>query len=287
MKIIKFNRIRIKSIITSILIIMSMSALAGINGSVLKGKNILVYTRNGDGFVHDNIESNVQAMLNLGLNYGFKVDVSDDPVVFTESNLSKYHLIVFANTNNDVFDNNEQRLSFRRYIEAGGGMLGIHSILGTERKWKWFNQLVGGSFSYHPKRQNLYITKIVKHESTDKIPTHWIWEDECYFSEKYYPGISILMVAHLDKLDPNDLERVKLHETSFGSLHPVAWYQRFDGGTSWITTLGHNKEAYVDSDFLKHLIGGLEYVASKVGELDFEKSYATEFDQEVYYRFQD
>lgn len=284
MKFIKFNRIRMSTILTSLLIMMSISAFAEIDSSVLKGKNILVYTRNGEGFVHDNIEANAAAMIKLGVKFGFKVDVTDQPDVFTDGNLAKYHLIVFANTNNEVFDNNEQRLSFRRYIEAGGGMLGIHSILGTERKWKWFNQLVGGSFSYHPKRQNLYLTKIVKHESTDSVPTHWMWEDECYFSKKYYPGISVLMIAHLDKLDPVDVERAKSHETSFGTLHPVVWYQQFDGGTAWITTLGHNKEAYEDSDFLKHLIGGLEYVASQAAvELDYSKAYATDFDQEVSY----
>lgn len=264
-----------------LLLILNVSSLEGAarQNSALTGKNVLVYTRNGEGFVHDNVEVSAQALVDLGKKFDFTVDVSDEASVFTEENLKKYHFVVFANTNNEVFDNNEQRLAFRRFIQAGGGMVGIHSALGTERNWTWFNQLKGGSFTWHPKKQDLYLTRIVKHESTEGTPVDWEWSDECYFSKTYYPGIQTLMVAHLDKLDPADQKAVREHKTSFDNLHPVVWHQNFDGGTMWMTTLGHDKEAYTDSVFLTHLIGGLEYVASQVITLDYAKAYASDFDE--------
>lgn len=76
---------------------------------------VLVYTKNGKGYVHENISSAVACIQKLGKQYGFKVDTSADASVMTETNLKKYSLVIFPSTNNDVFDTDEQRLAFRRY----------------------------------------------------------------------------------------------------------------------------------------------------------------------------
>ncbi len=57
--------------------------------SVMAQKKILVYTKNGDGYVHDNIAASVEAIKKLGPENHFEVDVSDDPAVFTEENLKQ------------------------------------------------------------------------------------------------------------------------------------------------------------------------------------------------------
>ena len=54
----------------------------------LAGSQVLVYTKNGKGYVHDNIASAVNCIQNLGKQNNFKVDVSDDP------NLADTFLIV-------------------------------------------------------------------------------------------------------------------------------------------------------------------------------------------------
>ncbi|HMR18597.1 MAG TPA: ThuA domain-containing protein, partial [Sphingobacterium sp.] len=98
-----------------------------------KKVKILVYTKNGVGFVHDNIENSIIAIKAMGEQYGFKVDATEDPSVFTDENLKQYDALVFSNTNNQVFDTDEQRVALMRYIQAGGGFVGIHSTSGTER----------------------------------------------------------------------------------------------------------------------------------------------------------
>ena len=77
-----------------------------------KNVKILVYTRNGKGYVHDNIESSVKAIQKLGTEKGFTVVAGNDPAVFTEDNLKQYTFLLFPNTNNDVFDTDEQRHAF-------------------------------------------------------------------------------------------------------------------------------------------------------------------------------
>ena len=44
-------------------------------------RRILVYTKNGKGYVHDNIPASVAALKKLGAENDFLVDVSDDPAV--------------------------------------------------------------------------------------------------------------------------------------------------------------------------------------------------------------
>jgi len=69
-----------------------------------KKVSVLVYTKNGKGYVHDNIPSAVSCIQKLGKQYGFKVDTSANASVMTEENLKQYTLLIFPSTNNDVFD---------------------------------------------------------------------------------------------------------------------------------------------------------------------------------------
>src|SRR6478752_7651962 len=126
----------------------------------LKGSRVLVYTKNGKGYVHDNIASAVACVKELGKANGFTVDVADTSTVFTEENLKKYNMLIFTSTNNDVFATDAQRVAFRRYIEAGGGFVGVHSVTGTERNWRWFKQMMGESFSWHAKIQKFSLKKL-------------------------------------------------------------------------------------------------------------------------------
>lgn len=253
----------------------------------LKGIRVLVYTKNGKGFVHDNIPSAVKCVQQLGADNKFNVDVSDDPSVFTEDNLKKYKMLIFTSTNNDVFDNDQQRLVFRRYIQAGGGFVGIHSVTGTERNWTWFKQLIGGTFSWHAKNQKFSV-KIIDpgHPSMKGLPK--VWErslgDECYFTKELYPGIKVMMAHDLHTLAKDaDTVKVARFAAPFKDLYPAAWYQTFDGGNVWITTLGHNKEYYQEPMFMKHILQGIEYISSQTKKLDFSKAYATSRDTPVQY----
>ena len=164
--------------------------------------SVLVYTKNGPGYVHDNISSAVAAIQKLGAEKRFKVEVSDKPGVFEEQNLAKYRLIIFTSTNNDVFDTDIQRLAFRHYIEAGGGFVGVHSVTGTERKWDWFKMMVGETFTWHAKFQPFSVINIdPAHPSMKGVPTKWTKDDECYFGAELYPGIKTLLMHDVSNLD--------------------------------------------------------------------------------------
>ncbi len=241
----------------------------------LKNSKVLVYTKNGKGYVHDNIASAVASIKEMGVENHFSVDVSDDPSVFTEANLKNYQFLIFTSTNNDVFDTDNQRVQFRRYIEAGGGFVGVHSVTGTERNWTWFKMMLGETFSWHATFQKFSIKKLDNtHPSMQGVPAIWEREDECYFGKELYPGIKVLMAHQLSSLNPSQTDLIQKNAGSYANYFPAVWYQQFDGGNIWVTALGHSKESYQDPVYKNHLLQGIRFIANQFKGLDYSKAHA-------------
>jgi len=258
----------------------SFALLTSANPS--KKSHVLVYTKNGKGYVHDNIPATVACIQTLAAENKFTVDVADDAGVFTADNLKKYTLLIFTSTNNDVFDNDDQRVAFRRYIEAGGGFVGIHSVTGTERNWKWFKMMIGETFSWHAKFQRFSIKKIdPAHPSMQGVPAVWEREDECYFGKELYPGIKVLMAHDLHTLQPDAAAEIKKNAGSFGDFFPAVWWQHFEGGNIWITTLGHSKESYQDPVYKNHLLQGIQFIASQFKGINYSMAHAISKDDSL------
>ena len=240
----------------------------------LKNKHVLIFTKNGKGYVHENIPASITALQKLGIENGFTTDTSTNSALFTENNLKKYDAIIFSNTNNDVFDNEEQRVAFMRYIQAGGGFMGIHSASGTERNWKWFKLMLGATFLRHPPFQKFTVHVLdKKHPAVKNLSPQWETNDECYFFKEINPAIKVLLVSDISIIKEADsLKNTK--PDVFGNRYPAAWCQEFDGGRTWYTALGHSKEDYSDPAYLAHLLEGLKWITDKPNP-DYRKAKAT------------
>jgi uncharacterized protein len=228
--------------------------------SLAAEKKVLVYTRNfvtnGKGYVHDNIASSVEAVKKLGKENHFTVDVSDDPKVFTDDNLKQYKALIFCNSNNEAFENDAQRDVFKRYIQGGGGFVGIHSASGSERNWPYYTEVLGGKFLRHPKLQKFTVRVAdPNHPATKDLPATFEWTDECYFHEKFGKDIHPLLTVDPTKL--NDAKKNDPATKALGHSLPLAWYHNFDGGRQFYTALGHKKEHYADPNLTKHILGGI------------------------------
>lgn len=221
---------------------------------------ILVFAKTS-GYRHSAIEVGKSAILKLGIENGFTVDTTENPGIFTEDSLKKYAAVVFLNTTGDVL-NYKQEAAFERFIQAGGGYVGIHSATDTEYDWKWYAKLVGGNFISHPKIQAAKINVVNKESpATKHLPDTWDRIDEWYNFKNLNKEVTVLL-----KIDETSYEGGKN-----GEDHPMAWYHNYDGGRSFYTALGHTEESYADSNFLKHILGGIQY---SIGEnkLDYSKA---------------
>ncbi|MGN6492165.1 MAG: ThuA domain-containing protein [Agriterribacter sp.] len=222
---------------------------------------VLVFSKTA-GFHHESIAKAIPALQKLGAENNFDVDTTTNSEMFNEDTLKKYSAVIFLSTTGPLF-NTTQRMAFERYIQAGGGFVGIHGASDAEYDWGWYNRLVGGYFESHPHQQEAkLIVKDKSHPATKHLPDVWTRKDEWYNFKKLNPDVHVLLT-----IDEKSYEGGK-----HGDNHPMAWYHDYDGGRAFYTELGHTDESYVEPLFLQHLLGGIEYAIGDNKNLDYSKA---------------
>jgi type 1 glutamine amidotransferase len=169
--------------------------VAGIAAAQQQESRVLVFSKT-TGFRHSSIETGIAAVQKLGRENGFAVEATEDAGAFTERNLKRFRAVVFLNTTGDVL-NATQQDAFERYIQAGGGWVGIHSATDTEYDWPWYGRLAGAYFESHPNNPNVrkgtFRVLDKSHPSTEGLPDRWEREDEFYNFKSIDRDIRVLV----------------------------------------------------------------------------------------------
>ena len=230
------------------------------------------------GFRHSHIDDTTNAVIALGQENGFTVDVWDPvqttltmastPFTTAES-LGQYETILFASpvdgTNNQDparprLLNDTELAALQGYIHNGGGFVGLHAATDAMHAVPWYSQLTGGGarFRNHPAQQTATMrVESPTHPSTEMLPKEWIRFDEWYnFTANPREDVHVLLTLDESTYNPGS--------GRMGEDHPIAWCQNFEGGRSWYEGAGHVDSAYTDPTFLAHLLGGIEWTAGVV-----------------------
>ncbi|MFE7710197.1 ThuA domain-containing protein [Streptomyces sp. NPDC057486] len=216
---------------------------------------VLVFSKT-TGFRHDSIPDGIAAIQKLGQDDGFAVDSTEDSSKFTDENLAQYQAVVFLSTTGDPLGTQEQKDSFQRYIQRGGGFAGVHAASDSGYNWPWYGKLVGGYFKSHPAIQQATVkVEDPAHPSTEGLPTSWTRTDEWY-DYQANPRSTVHVLQSMDEKSYSG--------GTMGIDHPTTWCQDYDGGRSWYTGLGHTRESFAEPNFLKMLLGGIKTAAGVV-----------------------
>ncbi|WP_139979391.1 ThuA domain-containing protein [Nocardioides litoris] len=236
------------------------------------------------GFRHSHIDETTNAVIKLGQENGFTVDVWDPPTgasagqptltmastPFTSAAaLSQYATVLFASpvdgTNNQdpakprTLDDTELA-ALQGYIRGGGGFVGLHAATDEMHAVPWFSRLTGGSarFASHPAQQQAtMVVESPNHPSTTMLPKQWSRFDEWYnFTSNPRKDVHVLLTLDESTYNPG--------RGAMGADHPIAWCHNFEGGRSWYEGAGHVDSSYSDPVFLAHLLGGIEWTAGRV-----------------------
>ncbi|MES2957008.1 MAG: ThuA domain-containing protein [Pseudomonadota bacterium] len=234
---------------------------------------VLIYSRTA-GPRHANLGSALAAGLNppLGANnvaqkaliawmaeQGVAADWTED--VTRLSGLNQYKAVIFMSPTRDTMQKHGTAVSvtsavntttnahldagktaLRQYIRAGGGFVGIHNAFGTEYNWPWYEGLLGNANYYdHGANQDGVSVIVNKDSSTEGLPTRWGYKDEWYNLVPFPTRVKFLATV-----DESTLATRRTTHPGHGSFHPTTWCQYYDGGRSWVTTLGHDGQAFVD-----------------------------------------
>ncbi len=223
---------------------------------------VLVFSKTG-GYHHESIPKGIKAIQDLGAKNGFEVDTTTDETKFNEDNLKKYASLIFLSSTGELLSGS-QEIALERYMQAGGGFVGIHAAADAEYDWNWYTQMVGASFLSHPDQQVATLVINDKtHPSTDSLPATWSRKDEWYNFRNINKDIKVLI-----SIDEKSYEGGKNDDN-----HPMAWYHAFDGGRVFYTELGHTDESYSDPLYLKHILGGIQYAIGE-NKADYSKAHS-------------
>lgn len=190
---------------------------------------------------------------------GVAADWTED--VTQLSNLNQYKAVIFASTSRDTLFKHGTlaatptaavntttnahldagRTALRQYIRAGGGFVGIHNAFGTEYNWPWYEGLLGNANYYdHGANQDGRVDIVGADSSTAGVGS-FPFKDEWYNLVPFPTRVKFLATV-----DENSLATRRTTHPGHGDFHPVAWCQYYDGGRAWLTTLGHDGQAFTD-----------------------------------------
>jgi uncharacterized protein len=216
---------------------------------------------------------------------GVQADWTED--VTQLSNLNQYKAVIFASTSRDTLFKHGTaieasravntttgahldagRTALRQYIRAGGGFVGIHNAFGTEYNWPWYEGLLGNANYYdHGANQNGTVHIVANDSSTAGVGS-FEFRDEWYNLVPFPTRVKFLATV-----DENSLATRRTTHPGHGDFHPVAWCQYYDGGRAWLTTMGHDGQAFIDgsgfpgqAQFKKLIVNG---ILSAMGNLPF------------------
>ncbi|SDD05481.1 ThuA domain-containing protein [Niabella drilacis] len=247
-----------------IIIALLLCSCAAKNGK----PRVLVFSKTA-GFHHESIADGNTAILQLGATNNFDVDTTTDAAIFTDDSLKKYAAVVFLSTTGDVL-NYRQEAAFERYIQAGGGYMGIHAATDCEPDWGWYGRLAGAYFQDHPGitdsfpnvQPGVLLVTDSTQMATRHLPQQWKKTDEFYNFRKMSKDVKVILTV-----DEKSYQGGKN-----GNPHPIAWYHEFDGGRAFYTELGHTPESFSDTLYLQHILGGIQYAIGKNKKPDYSNA---------------
>lgn len=255
---------RITYLFLTIALLATLGACQSLSQQKMK---VLVFSKTA-GFRHESIEAGQAALQKMATDKDFELTLTEDATLFTTAELKNYRVVIFLNTTGDVL-NASQQDAFERYIQAGGGYVGIHAATDTEYDWPWYGQLAGAYFLDHPiEPSNVQTGKMTvaqkDHWATQGMPDEFEKTDEFYSFRNISPNINVVLT---------------IDESTYiggknGDYHPMSWYQEFDGGRSFYTAMGHTDETFSEALFLDHLWAGIHYAGGgdQPEPLDYTKA---------------
>ena len=226
--------------------------------------NILVFTKTV-GFYHESKPNAIKAFYEMAHDQKWHITFTEDSTFFTDKELSNYNLVVFLLTTGNNLLNDVEKLAFQKYIENGGGFVGVHTATDTEYKWPWYEKLVGAHFVGHPPvQEGKLIIENKSHPSTICFGTDTLkWTDEFYsFDRNPRKNTTINILVSIDEKTYHIENNLWFKNANIVmGDHPLVWCQKMEKGRSFQTALGHTPELYDNKLFRKHLMGAIRWAA--------------------------
>ncbi|HUY65917.1 MAG TPA: ThuA domain-containing protein [Acidimicrobiales bacterium] len=215
--------------------------------------------RDGPAGVHGVLDQSAAAMAQLaesaGLAFHRVPDVRDlDPAALDSAR------VVALFTIGETPWSSAQRAALLGATRGGRtSVLAVHSATDSCYGWDDYRLLVGARFDGHPWTQVCTLDVVdPAHPAVAHLGPTWRWHDEVYRFRDLRSDAQVLLRAREDELDPEAAAGDP--PPPFG--YPLSWCFTEGSGRVFSTSLGHFPHAWETPDYLRHLAGGLDWLAA-------------------------
>jgi len=153
------------------------------------------------------------------------------------------------------------------FVEGGKGVVGIHGAVTFLNNSEGFGELLGGSFAFHAKRQEITLNPVE--------PDHpllaafegesFVHNDEPFVYKNAYSKKNFRPLLEIDvsKLTEDAQARLK------GDVRYVSWIKRHGKGRVFFVEPSHQPESYESARMLQFYLDGIQYA---LGDLECDDS---------------
>jgi type 1 glutamine amidotransferase len=141
--------------------------------------------------------------------------------------------------------------------------MALHSATDSCYGWDDYRLLVGARFDGHPWTRDMTLDVLEpSHPALAHLGPTWTWHDEVYLFRELRPDAQILLAARPSELT-GDGQPATAVIPDFGV--PLSWCYTEGTGRVFSSSLGHFPHAWENVDYLRHLAGGLTWLAGDIG----------------------
>jgi type 1 glutamine amidotransferase len=218
-------------------------------------------------YYSDDVEQAHQAFAHQGveffkrLNYGngFILDITRDFSAYPYEKLKEYDIVIMLNV---MPSSKEQRETFEKYMENGGGWMGFHAAAYNDKntRWPWLVDFLGGGVFYcnnwPPQPVKLEIDTY--HAVTKNLPESFIApESEWYMwnpSPRNNPDVEVLLSVSPDNY-PLGIKDI----ISFGDF-PAVWTNK--KYRMIYLNMGHGDDEFTDATQKLLFVNAFRWIVS-------------------------
>jgi type 1 glutamine amidotransferase len=205
------------------------------------------------GFRHDSIPTARQVMADLASRGDLTVAATEDLTTLSAERLAQTDVLMFALTTGELPLTDGQKSAIVRFVENGGGFVGVHSAADTLYQWPDYGRIVGAYFKEHPWTQEAAVTVEDRlHPITASLGASFRLFEE-YYTFQRNPRGAVHVLLSLDAAS-----------VGVQGDYPLAWTQTIGRGRSYYTALGHFDSTWRDAGFQTQLRNAIRWAASQL-----------------------
>ena len=238
----------------------------------IKDYAVLVFSKT-NAFRHgEAINAALPAFRQMGERNNWTVFTTDNAAVFNADQLSNFDVVIWNNaTGRNLKD--EQRAAFKKYIEDGGGFVGIHGAGDASHRWEWYEKnLIAANFSHHSISPHIQEGTLNKEcpegfPTCENYPSSWTRSDEWYvfLNNPRTNGARVIYTLDESNLSMSGNIKFMVSDKDFGmgEDHPIIWYNCVGQGKAFYSALGHTGASFSEPEYLKILEDAIRWAGNK------------------------